>query len=72
MADRASPSRVIASRHGPYLQAATAAAATAYHDHHFACPTCIAAGKGAGTRCADGTALHQTYVGAFASDRSKV
>ena len=37
--------------------------ATAYHLHHFTCPTCIAAGRGAvyGLRCGTGTALWASY-----------
>lgn len=42
--------------------------AAAYHQHHFTCPTCIAAGKGYGLRCGTGTALHQSYEGT-AGDR---
>lgn len=39
-------------------------AARAYHTHHFKCPHCIAAGRGAGygKRCADGQALRNTYM----------
>jgi len=28
-----------------------------YHQHHFKCPTCIAAGQGRGIRCSVGAAL---------------
>ena len=37
--------------------------AAAYHLHHFACPTCIAAGRGAGygLRCGTGAALWNAY-----------
>ena len=37
--------------------------ATAYHLHHFICPTCIAAGRGAGygLRCGTGAALWASY-----------
>lgn len=37
--------------------------AAAYHQHHFACPTCIAAGRGAvyGLRCGVGAALWTSY-----------
>jgi hypothetical protein len=37
--------------------------ATAYHAHHFNCPTCIAAGRGTryGQRCGVGTALWRAY-----------
>ena len=37
--------------------------ATAYHHHHFACPVCIAAGRGAGygLRCGTGAALWTSY-----------
>ena len=36
---------------------------TAYHAHHFECPVCIAAGRGAqyGLRCGVGAALWKTY-----------
>ena len=37
--------------------------AQAYHAHHFSCPTCIAAGRGAvyGLRCGAGMALWTNY-----------
>lgn len=37
--------------------------AWAYHEHHFGCSTCIAAGRGAvyGLRCGVGAALWNTY-----------
>ena len=35
--------------------------AEAYHMHHFACKTCIAAGQGRGLRCGCGAALWTTY-----------
>ena len=37
--------------------------ATAYHAHHFNCPTCIAAGRGSryGQRCGAGMALWRAY-----------
>ena len=37
--------------------------AAAYHAHHFACQTCIAAGRGSqyGQRCGAGMALWQAY-----------
>ena len=37
--------------------------AEAYHDHHFNCSTCIAAGRGAmyGLRCGVGAALMTVY-----------
>ena len=37
--------------------------AQAYHEHHFNCPTCIAAGRGSryGQRCGAGMALWQAY-----------
>ena len=37
--------------------------AAAYHLHHFACPACIAAGRGAvyGLRCGVGAALWNDY-----------
>ena len=38
--------------------------AAAYHDHHFACQTCIAAGRGSryGLRCGTGAALWRAYA----------
>ena len=38
--------------------------AAAYHAHHFACQTCIAAGRGSqyGLRCGTGTALWREYA----------
>ena len=35
--------------------------ADAYHQHHFSCPTCIAAGKGYGLRCGAGSVLYRAY-----------
>jgi len=37
--------------------------ASAYHAHHFNCPTCIAAGRGSryGQRCGAGMALWRAY-----------
>ena len=35
--------------------------AQAYHAHHFACKTCIAAGQGRGLRCGCGAALWTKY-----------
>ncbi len=37
--------------------------AAAYHAHHFNCPTCVAAGRGAryGQRCGAGMALWRAY-----------
>ncbi len=32
-----------------------------YQQHHFSCPTCIAAGQGRGLRCGVGAALWATY-----------
>lgn len=37
------------------------ALAAEYHRHHFACPTCQAAGQGYGLRCGTGAALWTTY-----------
>jgi len=36
-----------------------------YNTHHFACPVCIAAGRGEqyGQRCADGLKLWNAYQG---------
>lgn len=36
--------------------------AEAYHAHHFACPTCISAGKGFGLRCGVGASLWTAYA----------
>ena len=33
----------------------------AYQEHHFKCPTCIAAGRGYGLRCGAGAALWTAY-----------
>lgn len=33
----------------------------AYLNHHFKCPTCIAAGKGYGMRCNTGATLWADY-----------
>lgn len=35
--------------------------ARAYHQHHFGCPICCAAGKGYGLRCGTGAALWHAY-----------
>jgi len=35
--------------------------AAAYHAHHFACPTCIAAGRRYGLRCGLGATLWSAY-----------
>jgi hypothetical protein len=35
--------------------------ASAYHLHHFKCPTCISAGQGRGLRCGAGAALWTGY-----------
>jgi hypothetical protein len=35
--------------------------AQAYHQHHFSCPTCCAAGRGVGLRCGTGTSLWSAY-----------
>ena len=39
----------------------------AYLDHHFNCPTCIAAGRGSryGLRCGTGAALWRAYTAAW-------
>lgn len=39
--------------------------AVAYHQHHFGCPTCGAAGQGRGERCKTGSALWTTYQSNF-------
>lgn len=36
--------------------------AAAYHDHHFGCRLCIAAGQGIGLRCGTGSALWSAYT----------
>jgi len=35
--------------------------ARAYYQHHFACATCIAAGRGHGQRCEIGAGLWTAY-----------
>lgn len=40
--------------------------ASAYHLHHFKCPTCISAGQGRGLRCGAGAALWTGYQDASA------
>lgn len=35
--------------------------ASAYHQHHFGCPICCAAGQGRGFRCAIGMGLWKAY-----------
>jgi hypothetical protein len=49
---------------GPWLTARQAGDAKAYHLHHFNCPRCIAAGRGAryGWRCDVGLALWNDYT----------
>jgi len=37
------------------------ALAQAYHQHHFACPICTAAGQGYGLRCGVGMTLWANY-----------
>lgn len=37
------------------------AMAREYHQHHFSCGDCIAAGQGSGLRCGTGTALWGAY-----------
>ena len=50
---------------GPWLNDTEKSAARAYHEHHFNCHPCIAAGRSAryGRRCAEGLALWNTYSG---------
>jgi hypothetical protein len=43
------------------VSAAWKAFAKAYHVHHFACPTCIAAGLGISQRCDIGSPLWSAY-----------
>ena len=50
--------------HGkPWLTEREATTSKAYHAHHFSCPICIAAGRGAayGMRCGTGMALWINY-----------
>jgi len=47
------------------LPDSVAGPARAYHAHHFACPTCIAAGQGRGRRCATGLDLRRAYGQAY-------
>ena len=50
--------------HGkPWLTEREATTSKAYHAHHFSCPICIAAGRGAayGMRCGTGAALWINY-----------
>lgn len=51
---------------GPWLTVRQAGDAKAYHLHHFNCPQCIAAGRGAryGWRCTVGLVLWNDYTGA--------
>lgn len=57
------PKRLFRHR-GPWLTGLQALEAKAYHLHHFNCPQCIAAGRGAryGRRCAVGLALWNDYT----------
>ena len=50
----------------PWLTVLQEGGAKAYHMHHFNCPRCIAAGRGAryGVRCAVGLVLWTDYIGA--------
>ncbi len=50
----------------PWLTVLQAGGEKAYHMHHFNCPRCIAAGRGAryGVRCAVGLVLWNDYTGA--------
>ena len=47
-----------------HIEASWRELAEAYHQHHFACKTCIAAGQGRGFRCGTGAALWTTYQSA--------
>jgi hypothetical protein len=51
----------VAEHHPTTAAHAWEAADRAYQAHHVACPVCIAAGKGYGTRCTDGATLWATY-----------
>jgi len=44
-----------------HVEASWRELAEAYHHHHFACKTCIAAGQGRGLRCGCGAALWTKY-----------
>lgn len=59
------PKRVL-RQHGPWLTDRDQSSAAAYHLHHFNCPHCIAAGRGAryGVRCAVGLVMCNDYTGA--------
>jgi hypothetical protein len=62
---QAEPTRLFRQR-GPWLTDTEQSAAQVYHAHHFACQTCIAAGRGSqnGQRCGVGQALWFDYSGA--------
>ena len=53
-----------ATRPWHHIEASWRELAEAYHQHHFACKTCIAAGQGRGFRCGTGAALWTTYQSA--------
>ncbi|MFM7009004.1 MAG: hypothetical protein ACKO0Z_06670 [Betaproteobacteria bacterium] len=61
-ATRAQPKRLLRKR-GLWLTGAKQSAARSYHEHHFNCPKCIAAGLGSryGQRCGAGMALWHSY-----------
>ena len=44
-----------------HIEASWRELAEAYHHHHFACKTCIAAGQRRGLRCGAGAALWASY-----------
>ena len=44
-----------------HIEASWRELAEAYHQHHFACKTCQAAGQGRGLRCGAGAALWTSY-----------
>ncbi len=56
------PKRIFRQR-GPWLTGREPMDAKAYHAHHFNCPQCIAAGRGAayGQRCIAGAGLWSAY-----------
>lgn len=54
------------------LQADRAALAARYYSHHFGCATCIAAGKGYGTRCAVGLPLWRVFQSGVCADKQHI
>lgn len=50
--------------HAAQMHAAWLLRDRVYQEHHFSCPTCIAAGQGRGLRCGVGAALWANYESA--------